>query len=68
MTSCGVKRSRRGEDLEVLVTKTEVEKLEKVFDVESVSADTKKMGKLKELNVSVRFLLLVFQQDVCLLT
>ena len=53
LTNCEVKRSRRGEDLEVLVTKkTEVEKSEKVFEVESVSAETKKMGKiimLKEL-------------------
>ena len=42
LMNCEVKRSRRGEDLEVLVTKkTEVEKSERVFEVESVSAETK---------------------------
>ena len=54
LTNCEVKRARRGENLEVLVSKkTEVEKSEKVFEVESVPAKTKKMGKiimLKELN------------------
>ena len=53
LTNCEVKKARRGEDLEVLVTKkTEVEKSEKVFEVKSVPAETKKMGKiimLKEL-------------------
>ena len=39
---CEVKRSRRGEDLEVLVMKkTEVEKSEKVIEVESVPAKMK---------------------------
>lgn len=48
LCNCEVKRSRRGNDLEILVTKrTNLEKCEKVFDVDASSAT--KMISLKEL-------------------
>ena len=59
MSNCEVKRSRKGEELEILVTKhTEVEKSEKVFDVES------KFGKAGEKVITLKELhdLLPFQR------
>ena len=51
MSNCEVKRSRKGEELEILVTKhTEVEKSEKVFDVESTFGKAGEVITLKELH------------------
>ena len=59
-----MKKARRGEDLEVLVTKkTEVEKSKKVFEVKSVPAETKKMGKI----IMLKKLTIWHRSKLCLL-